>query len=365
VRSLVITPTPTHPPHHGNRARINQIAGALRRSGPVEVLYHCREDTDTAALEAMRHAWDALHILPEREWSPQRRVPGHWGLDEWISPALMEAARVLAAVTRYDVVVANYVWYSQLLTAFGDAIRILDTHDRFSDRHDLTRAVGMAPHWFSTTREEEARGLARADIVLAIQADEGAYFRAIASARVEVIEYAIPPVITPRSAAGRIAVGYFGSDNPWNLASITKFDARVARLARCDVDFLVMGGVTRRLPPLEVFQSVGTVVEPGDAYAALDLVVNPMVGGTGLKIKTVEALAHGRAMLSTRDGGAGLETIHPDLRHANLDSLIGRLSALLDAPRQIEELAREMRGRYAAFEADVAARLDALCASLA
>ncbi|MEX1013989.1 MAG: glycosyltransferase family 4 protein, partial [Candidatus Paceibacterota bacterium] len=41
-------------------------------------------------------------------------------------------------------------------------------------------------------------------------------------------------------------------------------------------------------------------------YSKADICINPMQDGTGLKIKTLEALAHGKWVVSTFEGGSGL-----------------------------------------------------------
>ncbi len=363
MRSLVITPTPTHPTHQGNRARVAQIATALRRRGPVEILYSAIDGAEPETLAAMRDAWDGVHVVPPVSVRPRRAVPSHWGVDEWVAPQLVVAARALAATTRYDVVVANYVWCSLLLECFDapGTVRVLDTHDVFADRHGLARAAGLSPHWFHTTAAEEARGLARADVVLAIQPAEAAHFARLSAAPVRLLEYAPPPVTLPPRADGGRVVGYFGSANPWNVASLTAFDRLLAtREGFADARFLLLGGITRAIVAPRVFQPAGTVADVADAYAAIDLVVNPMVGGTGLKIKTVEALAHGRAVLATRDGGAGLEALGPDLALADPTALADRLARVLARPGGIAEVAARQAPRYAAFQAGVAARLAAL-----
>ena len=363
MRSLVITPTPTHPTDQGNRARVTQIGQALRRHGPVEVLYSAIDGADAGTIAAMRGAWDVLHVVPPMDFRPRRRVPSHWGLDEWVGPQLLLAAQALAATTTFDVVVVNYVWCSLLLTCFESpgTLRVLDTHDAFGDRHLVTRSAGLRPHWYFTTRAEEARGFARADVVLAIEPSEARDFCARTTARVELLEYSVPPQMPPARPGNRQVVGYFGSGNPWNVASLTALDALLAaRSDLGDARFLVLGGITKTIGPLRIFQAAGTVDAVAEAYAALDLVVNPMVGGTGLKIKTVEALAYGRAVLSTVDGGAGLGCCGPDLVLPDLPALADRLVQVLQTPGAIEDIMQVQRPRYAAFHADVSVRLAAL-----
>jgi hypothetical protein len=54
---------------------------------------------------------------------------------------------------------------------------------------------------------------------------------------------------------------------------------------------------------------MGEVADPSAFHARTLFVVNPMPGGTGLKIKTVEALAAGRVVVTLEAGAAGLDDL--------------------------------------------------------
>ncbi len=52
---------------------------------------------------------------------------------------------------------------------------------------------------------------------------------------------------------------------------------------------------------------LGRVEDVADFYRQCVCTVNPMRGGTGLKIKTLESLAHGCSVLTSPSGAEGLE----------------------------------------------------------
>lgn len=372
MRVLVITPTPTHPTTQGNRVRVHQIASALKAAGhAVDLLYYAIDGADDEMIDQMRAAWNTLYLVTTGGFRAGRSHPAYWGLDDWVSPSLLAATRLLAETTQYDAVIANYVWCSSLLECFGEGtVRIVDTHDAFGGRHELARDAGMDPHWFYTTQAEEGRGLDRAHLVLAIQEQEAEYFRTVTKRPVVTIEYAAEPAYLQPNPTGLLTVGYLGSGNPWNVQSVELFDAlAVAALERLPVErrpaMLLFGGITRAVKQLSAMQPVGLVDEVADAYRRIDLVVNPMVGGTGLKIKTVEALAFGKPVLSTKAGGAGLERIHPDLLHEDIEAMTARMVELLAAPETMVELTQKMQAGYTAFFNDVTGRLTRLIAHIA
>ena len=81
------------------------------------------------------------------------------------------------------------------------------------------------------------------------------------------------------------------------------------------------------------------VPDPAAFYQAVDCVLNPMVPGTGLKIKTVEALAHGRPVLGTRHAFSGLPAEHPGHCAADVPEMVALMRAWRDSEAFRPELA--------------------------
>ncbi|MFC7539078.1 glycosyltransferase family 4 protein [Siccirubricoccus deserti] len=112
------------------------------------------------------------------------------------------------------------------------------------------------------------------------------------------------------AAPPRHPFGYLGSANPWNAASVLALDAA---LREAPLPWLIAGRILGRQDLVLASRParMADVPDPAQFYAAVDCVLNPMTGGTGLKIKTVEALAHGRPVLGTSAAFAGLPAEHP------------------------------------------------------
>jgi glycosyltransferase involved in cell wall biosynthesis len=379
MKILIVTPTPTHPPRQGNRVRTALIAEAFLRAGAlVDIVYYALEGIDPIGLDAMREAWNSVTVVDPQGFERHKSFEDHWGIDDWVAPALLDCMEELAATRSYDAVIVHYVWCSAILDRFprenGRPLRIIDTHDAFGHRAELMRAVGLKPDWYYTSESEEARGLRRADIVLAVQQEEGRYFASIAPSRVLVIESAwAPEPLSRRSAPAapeaRLRIGYIGSANPWNRLAVLTFD-RLFNAARADFgdtplpEVLIFGGLSRWLKNLSVCNPAGSVVDVRDAYASVDLMINPMVGGSGFKIKTVESLIYGRPIVSTVAGAIGIEWLHPDLAHADVESLVRRILELSRDRDAFEAMSRSMMDAYPAFHSAVAVKLDGLIAEV-
>jgi hypothetical protein len=370
-RVLVVSPVASHPAEQGNSARIQALGAALMARGAVcEFLYYTAEGLTPAQRDAMAGFWHALHLHPA-EVVREPGLPGAWGLDNWCQPALAERVAALHRARRYDAVLANYVWMSRVLEGIADgALTVIDTHDLFGDRHLIARAQGLDPSWFFTTREEEARGLDRAGLVLAIQEEEATALRGRTARPVLTVGHMPEPryltedeTATPR----RAMFGYLGSANPWNAASVRALDRALLAAGAPDLPWLLAGQIlTRRDLALgSAPLLLDPVPEPGVFYRAVDCVLNPMTGGTGLKIKTVEALAHGRPVLGTRDAFAGLPAAHPGHAAADAAEVVALMREYAASATFREELRRASRVLALRYAAAVALQLDTLAALLA
>jgi hypothetical protein len=71
--------------------------------------------------------------------------------------------------------------------------------------------------------------------------------------------------------------------------------------------------------------------------------------GTGINVKTVQAMAFGMPLLTTAWGCKGIETGDPMHSFATLDDLVGGLMEMQSRPEVLEHLARVSRDRYVQF----------------
>jgi len=174
LKILVVTPTPTHPCDAGNRARIMNLVDALRDQGHELFLLHLeREKGDR---EEMSH-WlgdghfrclpyrgaQRIESLWQRFWRRGRQLfdidaRHSWGIDDWYDPALSDEVANWRTETDFDVVIVEYAFLSRLLEDLpARVLRILDTHDRFANRHRLYLAQGLLPQFFRQPPRERKK----------------------------------------------------------------------------------------------------------------------------------------------------------------------------------------------------------------
>lgn len=311
--ALIVSPIRTWPLDQGNRTRIMTIGTMLKERGyTVHFLLSALE----GGLNQHEHAtmlqqWDLLRIVPYT----YKRVQAYadaWGGDDWYDPAVDKAIRELSAVWDYDLCIVNYDWYSAAFEALPpEVVRIIDTHDAFGDRHKRLYESGTTPAWYYTRPEDEGRCLDRADIVLAIQNEEHAWFESLTDRRVETVGHVAPLFFLPLRSRGigKLRGGYLASGNPSNQKSIRKLIQHWAadRFLSTNVELHIAGAICDTLDRVPSFVTLhGFVDSPRAFYMQNDFSVNPNIGGSGLKIKSIEALSFGQPLFATVEGMLGI-----------------------------------------------------------
>ncbi len=354
---LVTSPIPSHPHNHGNRARVTALCQELQKQGAeIHYVYGGLEDLKEGDELAMRDMWDHVYVLPRQGLKARKQSHRKYHrIDDWYIDAVTDITQRIMAIWKIDYCIANYVWFSKWLEHVpADIPKYIDTHDVFADRHKRLVADGLEASWYSTTPAEENLGMKRADTVIAIQEQEEAIFKSGGHPSVVTLGHFIatdfqrPVTIT---AGRKIKVGYMASDNPINQQSLTDMNAAIA--ARPNLleryDFHLAGAICNSSAASETpFKKLGFVDDISGFYQDTDIVINPNVGGTGLKIKSVEALAYGKAMVATKEAMVGLKSQHPAHQLSNAHDICDFLGALEDTDTisELEHLSRDVALSY-------------------
>jgi hypothetical protein len=366
ARVLIVTPVFTHPPIQGNAARILAFGRELKARGiTVDVVHYCLDYMTVEGDAAMRREWNAVHLIPAQPHRPQSH-PAFWGIDDWCHERVCEAVAALCRSVGYDAVITSYVWMSRCLEAVRSGLKIVDTHDLFGDRHRLSLENGLSPNWFFTSLEEEIKGLDRADIVLGIQSRETREIAARTTARTMTVGHPMAPwFLSNRDSASKAAMfGYFGSGNPWNIRSVQAFDRALDR-ADSACDWAIAGTICKASLDLRSRPfSFGVVRAPEDFYRHVDCCINPMSGGTGLKIKTIEAMAHGRPVIGSEHAFDGLEPSHPLHRFATVEELAQGVEDYAGSEALRAETLQATRRLFARYATTTRRQYDELAAAI-
>jgi len=306
---LAITPIPTHPVDAGHRVRIFRMLRHLKNRG-------FKVHVAVAPLEAridlatMEEAWDGVTVLPYR----RRATPSGVDLpiDAWYDPGIEPALVELQHAHTFENILVEYVFFSRALELFGPGVRkILDTHDVFAGRQQMYEQGGLDPEFFSTSAAEESKGLARADLVLAIQDRERDLFAGLVDTKVITAGHMVeirplPPAQTVRKLL------FVGSRQSLNLEGLNWFLEEVwpaVALRHPSMVLEVAGSICERIEPAtDGVRLLGVVPDLLETYTGADVVISPVRLGTGLKIKTIEALGYGKPVIAMPAAVEGLES---------------------------------------------------------
>ncbi|MDR6953021.1 GT2 family glycosyltransferase [Ancylobacter sp. 3268] len=375
---LYFSPFPSHPDNHGNQATIQAFARKFQQMGH-KVHFALLESHmyDARTLAMMHAAWDSLDILPNTHGlgSDGQPIP----FDGWYEEGLGEHIRLLCSTRDIDVVFCSYVFQSRLLDYVpAHILKVIDTHDKMGDRYEMLRRNGQPLEFFSCSPEEEGAYLRRADLVVARRAEEAAYFNSVTGRETAIV---IPHVEEARfldRAFTRMAnVGMVASANRINLAIALQLLQAIERQIDgkpCPFTLHIAGQVRDMIQDLAPEEAAlfarpwvklhGFVPDIGSFYAEVDVVVSPVTMGTGINVKTVQAMAYGMPLLTTKWGGKGIETGDPMHGHADLDELVASLLRLARDPSPLTGLADTSRRRYQAFYDDSIAAMEGMFAAV-
>lgn len=257
------------------------------------------------------------------------------------------AVRALVNDTTFDACIVDRLEQAYVRDAVSSRTPVvLDTHDLASVRDAFMVEHGHRSRPALDFGDELAQ-LARFDAVLMIQPEDHARVARHLGDRAILAMH--PVTLRRQPLADRVeTIGLAASRWIANQHGMAWFlDGVWPRLRETtDVRLRVMGSLGPRLthpvvqcdPRIEV---AGVVPDLVDVYRSLDLAINPVKWGSGLKIKTVEAMGAGVPLVTTREGARGL------------GSVVGRALLVADEPDRfadhIEALVRapELRRRVA------------------
>jgi GT2 family glycosyltransferase/glycosyltransferase involved in cell wall biosynthesis len=376
---LYFSPFPSHPNNHGNQATIQSFGRRFQNMGhKVHFVVLESNLTDDKSIESMRSSWDSLDVLPNRKplWAAGHEVE----FDGWYDEGLGEQIRILVDRYEIDLVICSYVFHSKLLEFVPSHVfKVIDTHDKMGGRYEMLRKNGQPLEFFSCTPSDEGAYLRRADIVVARRQEEARYFNEVAGRNLAIV---VPHVEEPHFLDRRFdrlkKAGMVASANRINLAIAVEWLREIERKTerrRVPFEVHIAGQVKDMISGLAAEEAAlfsrpwvrlhGFVPNIEDFYKSVDVVVAPVTMGTGINVKTVQAMAYGMPLVATTCATKGIETGHPLHSFETVGPLVSALFELVDQPSRIAELAQVSRERYMSFFVDSVEAIDQLFSAAA
>ncbi|MHB9023846.1 MAG: glycosyltransferase [Armatimonadota bacterium] len=236
---------------------------------------------------------------------------------------LLPAEHELRAFRRWfrrmkpDVLIADFAWLCPIFDAVHapHLVRAVFTHDLLHQRYTDFTTAGVesgAPAW---NREQEAWYLRKADILIAVQEEDAAILRdMIPEKTVVCVPMAASSSFIPieQQIAGRCL--FVGSNADQNVQGLRWLLEEVwpRVLSELPDNTLHVCGNIHESFAGESYRNVnflGLVDDLVPEYGRAEVCLIPLLVGSGLKIKLVEALSHGRVCVSTSIGLQGMREL--------------------------------------------------------
>ncbi len=211
----------------------------------------------------------------------------------------------------FDVAIVEYIELSHILEYLpSSTITMLDTHDLVFERIRSFKKHKIAYDGIDLSKKDELEIFECYDYILLIQKKD---FEIVAkemdSSRLLLVPH--PPFLemTPvRKTCTQI--GYVASPYQPNIDALTWFIDKVwpEILKKYNLTLHVYGNIAASFKePIKNIIFHGFVENLKSVYEGLDIIINPIRCGAGLKIKNVEALGLCIPLITTTHGASGME----------------------------------------------------------
>jgi hypothetical protein len=194
-----------------------------------------------------------------------------------------------------------------------DARRIAIAHDLFPNRSSQFAAFDTLDCVISVPSAEEVKMLARADTIVAIERDDAAVLqRKLPSHEIVVAPIAALPISRPQIGRAEIVlfVGSSAASDVDGISWFIEFCWPIVREQRPNAMLYVAGSVCNALastPPSTRLLNVVNALD--DLYAEASVIISPLRAASGLRVKLIEGLSKGKAMVVTTATMQGVSNV--------------------------------------------------------
>jgi polysaccharide biosynthesis protein PslH len=340
MKIALVSPIPMFPTIAGHASRIRKLAEAIIDSGHELTFFYVPCRLNQQVPDHAAHATllgkgryirlDNGHVIERwahsiREWPLRQWQKTLWRFNLGGGYSKLDQnyrscwTRQLAdASSGFEVVLVEYAFISRAFEAFAATTRrLLDTHDSFTDRHLRYARKGMRKgFWLSLRASDENVALRRADAALAIQDEEGLLFRKQLTSdglqpnpEIAVVSHVLDLGNRLDNYSADNAAVFVGSNNGPNRYSMERFLKHVLPLVVREIpafQLKVAGRICEWMPDTPNVTKLGFVRDLKAVYESAPLSINPVLLGSGINIKLLEAMSAAVATISTETGTRGL-----------------------------------------------------------
>lgn len=319
TRILMVSKCPTHPTIAGNRWWILAQAKVLKTLGAeIHFLYveeraltkENTEEFDEILAKTGEYWGDRFHYFHVPVWQKAVfNIKKKWflyigqrpGCDSYFPNGLINYVNKLDKELNFDICIVNYYNMTKLLTHIRIPKKAIFTHDNFTYK-DIRIGCNVGGCGATADANTMAKAMQRSPHIFAIQDEEAIFFQQLSPRSQVYTVYSMYDYHQQLSTNNRNILFLSGS-NEYNINGIRWFINDVFPLIRerfVDAKLLIGGaicGKIKELVNMEGVKLLGFVDNLADFYSQGDVAINPVYQGTGLKIKTFEAISYDKVTI--------------------------------------------------------------------
>lgn len=324
MKILIVSKCPTHPTNAGNRWGILAQAQILQKLGnEIHFLYinelpmRMNSMPYLKDLEETSIYWgDHFHLFTVskvtklcfniKKYIDKSFFDDYFNVDEVYPNGLSSYVSKLQAKEHFDICIVNYVYLTKLFTKVKFPKSAVFTHDCMSYKNLMVNEPCR-----TMNAHQEAIALQRCQHIFAVQDEEMAYFHLL-SPKSKIYNIYSKYDYHPQDIVNNHNIVFLSGGNPYNVHGIQWFIKEIWPLIIkrfSDAQLIIGGSICKVIKDIEGTTGItlyGYVDVPADFYAQADVAINPVFQGTGLKIKTFEAISFDKVTLVHPHSMAGV-----------------------------------------------------------
>lgn len=338
MKSIALIPYCPLPADHGGKVEMWKALKCLRELGPCTIL--------SARTRPVGMGWTperlaevragGFEVVFREDDEPRRLRPGRaWGLAYATGCKALGLARAFGHANPYHRLAFDPAWVAR--HAEGTELALFAYSFWAGFPVACPKAVLLLDLWsdfMAGGTETETRDLKTADLVIVISKQEEATLQARGIHRT----LWSPPFVAAEELPDSERIGMVGSASAFNREGLDWLGAGPAGSP------VRVYGELAKFAPDAGFERVGRYGEVMDPYRQCGIVLMTTTGGMGVQIKSIEALAAGRAIVARRGAMRGI----PAGSGAWIE---------VDTPDEMREVARRLQADPVARRTQMAAAL--------
>lgn len=205
---------------------------------------------------------------------------------------------------QYDFIIISYAYWSSLLKDskhIKNSKLIIDTHDFLTSQFQNNKQFQLGKYF-----EREIEILNKFDKVLVISNEEKFVFSQFIEKEVSIVTHALKENFNEQETSKKYDIVYVASNNDHNIKSAKWFFTTVYPKLDKNLKICVVGRIANHCIDGENIHKIDFVEDLDAIYKDSKIAICPMLTGTGLKIKVVEAMSFGIPIVCNERGVDGL-----------------------------------------------------------